>query len=1154
MWMKPEEILLANALWVTEQSNTFFTLQRRKGHGTKGLSSVLVGTLDSVFDSKPAPYRILHRTPLSEVSYVVATSLSREEIFQNWTWIEENLLETLKSFDSEDEATEFVCCKIRSLVAQREVTLPEVDQDNAQFRVNANRFTTVFNLPPQEKLVNYYSCSFWKGKLPQQGWLYLSMQHLAFHSFLFGQTTRLLLRWTDITTLERSNNFLFPETIMVSSREKKHYFSMFTNIVETFALMEQLANLAMRQLISEETFEADEQLSRKLSRNAPKKLPLLKRDLDARAQSEAYRTTFRLPLDERLDGSMECCLWTPYNKHTVRGKLYLSPNYICFESRVKNLVCLVIPLRLLQVTEKVDSHHSLSNALLLTTRNKVNFLFAQVEGRDFLIEKISELLAKIPQPKEIPCPEDDSTSLASSSSSASWEPESSLAARFELPRSPEAQEAETQKEKLWEEHFTEYGRGMCTYRTSSAQELVLAGIPDSLRGELWMLYSGAIHELETHPGYYRRAVSESLGKRNVTSEEIERDLHRSLPEHPAFQSPQGIGALRRLLNAYAWRNPAIGYCQAMNIVASVLLLYASEEEAFWLLVALCERLLPDYYNTKVVGALIDQGVLEDLAKDHIPELYSKLDSLGVLSMISLSWFLTIFLSVIPFESAVNIVDCFFYDGAKVVFQVALAVLEANQERLMSCKDDGEAMMVLCDYLENVHNPQAAVCSRSASATPSKVTVDISTLVYESYSKYGFLTSSMIEKLRLKHRLSVVQGLQDTSVKNVLRSLSLDPRISALLTSEELSDLVALIREQQLSQHSWGTGPPGVAPPNIDSGAPYGEQLFHLDMDQFLSFLGAMGPWSQGEHPRRLGVRLFRMADADCDGWVSLADFCRILAMSSRGDMDDRLRLLYGAHLVVCQPGDVEDTQRDSADDTPEQDSTEVATEAEEYFSSLEEATSVDQVLSSASSGAQGSQQQQLQHRMELLDAVLQRVRDCDSIFGTASLSSSYGSSGDPSRSSSKPSDMTLPDMNQEQFVQMWQSVYNLFVGHPEEQDFYHALACTGTELLQMGELNHEAKPKQQNDSLRQQSAGDGAQQTEGPRDNGGATASVSSAMWDQHWCISFQQFRACMHKEELLVHFFDAKTAVSAALEGLRSSRFRQRASSTPPLTGPVRA
>lgn len=97
------------------------------------------------------------------------------------------------------------------------------------------------------------------------------------------------------------------------------------------------------------------------------------------------------------------------------------------------------------------------------------------------------------------------------------------------------------------------------------------------------------------------------------------------------------------------------------------------------------------------GALVDQAVFEELIRVHLPQLTDHMTDMTFFSSVSLSWFLTLFISVLPIESAVNVVDCFFYDGIKAILQLGLAVLEYNMEKLLTCKDDAEAVTVLNRY-------------------------------------------------------------------------------------------------------------------------------------------------------------------------------------------------------------------------------------------------------------------------------------------------------------------------------------------------------------------------------------------------------------------------------------------------------------------------
>ncbi|XP_003900682.1 TBC1 domain family member 9B isoform X4 [Papio anubis] len=1052
MWLSPEEVLVANALWVTERANPFFVLQRRRGHGKGGgLTGLLVGTLDVVLDSsaRVAPYRILHQTQDSQVYWTVACGSSRKEITKHWEWLENNLLQTLSIFDSEEDITTFVKGKIHGIIAEENKNLqPQGDEDPGKFKEAELKMRKQFGMPEGEKLVNYYSCSYWKGRVPRQGWLYLTVNHLCFYSFLLGKEVSLVVQWVDITRLEKNATLLFPESIRVDTRDQELFFSMFLNIGETFKLMEQLANLAMRQLLDSEGFLEDKVLPRPVRPH--RNISALKRDLDARAKNECYRATFRLPRDERLDGHTSCTLWTPFNKLHIPGQMFISNNYICFASKEEDACHLIIPLREVTIVEKADSSSVLPSPLSISTKSKMTFLFANLKDRDFLVQRISDFLQKTPSkqpgsvvgsrkasvvdtntesspaPQEVPeQPASPASPLSSRQSFCAQEVPTASQGLLKLFQKSSPVEdlgakgaKEKMKEESWHIHFFEYGRGVCMYRTAKTRALVLKGIPESLRGELWLLFSGAWNEMVTHPGYYAELVEKSTGKYSLATEEIERDLHRSMPEHPAFQNELGIAALRRVLTAYAFRNPTIGYCQAMNIVTSVLLLYGSEEEAFWLLVALCERMLPDYYNTRVVGALVDQGIFEELTRDFLPQLSEKMQDLGVISSISLSWFLTLFLSVMPFESAVVIVDCFFYEGIKVILQVALAVLDANMEQLLGCSDEGEAMTMLGRYLDNVVNKQSVsppiphLHALLTSGDDPPAEVDIFELLKVSYEKFSSLRAEDIEQMRFKQRLKVIQSLEDTAKRSVVRAIPVDIGFSI----EELEDLYMVFKAKHLASQYWGSS--HTVAGRRDPSLPYLEQ-YRIDASQFRELFASLTPWACGSHTPVLAGRMFRLLDKNKDSLINFKEFVTGMSGMYHGDLTEKLKVLYKLHLPPAL--------------SPEE--AESALEAAHYFT--EDSSSEEALPQEEQEGSGGEDVQEKRGEEK----------------GTSSPDyRHYLRMWAKEKEAQKETIKDLPKMNQEQFIELCKTLYNMFSEDPMEQDLYHAIATVASLLLRIGEV------------------------------------------------------------------------------------------------------
>lgn len=225
----------------------------------------------------------------------------------------------------------------------------------------------------------------------------------------------------------------------------------------------------------------------------------------------------------------------------------------------------------------------------------------------------------------------------------------------------------------------------------------------------------------------------------------------------------------------------------------------SESQAFFILSVLCDRLLPGYYSTTMYGTLLDQRVFESLVEKTMPILWDHLVKSDVqLSVVSLPWFLSLYINSMPLVFAFRVLDVFFLEGPKVLFQVGLAILRINGEDLLDITDDGTFISILKNYFSRLDES----AHPSSENEKYRQVTKFQELMVVAFKEFAGITQNTISEQRAKHKDAVLDNIESFAKRTSIRNLGPD---SKRLSQEDLGFLydrfygILYEREQRMEQ-------------------------------------------------------------------------------------------------------------------------------------------------------------------------------------------------------------------------------------------------------------------------------------------------------------------------------------------------------------------
>ncbi|CAO3624739.1 unnamed protein product [Cunninghamella echinulata] len=220
------------------------------------------------------------------------------------------------------------------------------------------------------------------------------------------------------------------------------------------------------------------------------------------------------------------------------------------------------------------------------------------------------------------------------------------------------------------------------------REHISHGIPNSLRGMLWQIFSKSRHNSEAVELEYRELLKRTSPQEKI----IRRDIPRAFPNQPFFKHRDGDGQemLFNVIKAYSLFDPEVGYCQGLPFVVGCLLLNMPDEAAFCVLINLMiEYGLRGHFtpNMELLHERLYQ--FDELLRIHLPQIYRHLEAQKIHStMYASQWFMTLFAYRCPLDLVFRVIDMVFADGSAIVLNVGLALMKKNQPTILSLEFEG----------------------------------------------------------------------------------------------------------------------------------------------------------------------------------------------------------------------------------------------------------------------------------------------------------------------------------------------------------------------------------------------------------------------------------------------------------------------------------